>query len=263
MATPTTYPTLFLSHGSPMLALEDEATTHFLRGLSARLPRPKALVIISAHWETQEPMVTGAAKPETIHDFYGFPKELYQLQYPASGAPSLAQQVCTLIADAGLHAQIDPVRGLDHGAWNPLLLLYPAADIPVIQLSVQPKRDAAWHYRVGQALAPLREQDVLIIGSGNLTHNLREAFRGHRQTPTWVSVFAEWVADKVQHQDKESLLAWKEKAPYAQQNHPTPEHFLPFFVTLGASGESAMAERLNLEVSLGVLAMDAYLFTRQ
>ncbi|MDE2101338.1 MAG: dioxygenase [Patescibacteria group bacterium] len=254
-------PTLFISHGSPMLALEEKPTTRFLRSLSARLPKPKAIVAASAHWETPEPLITGANYPETIHDFGGFPKELYQLRYPAPGDPALAERVQALLMKAGFKADIDPVRGLDHGAWNPLLLMYPAADIPVIELSVQPKRDAAWHYRIGQALAPLREENILIIGTGNLTHNLREAFRGdHEQIPLWVSEFAEWVSDKAQHNDIQNLLAWQERAPYARQNHPTPEHFLPFFVALGAAGDAARAERLNAEVAMAVLAMDVYLF---
>ena len=149
-------PSLFISHGSPMLALEDAPTTRFLRGLAATLPRPRAIVVASAHWETDEPMATGAAYPETIHDFQGFPKELYALRYPVAGEPLLAKRVQSLLADAGFKAGVDSMRGLDHGAWNPLLLMYPEVNIPVVELSVQPMRDARWHYLVGQALAPLR-----------------------------------------------------------------------------------------------------------
>ena len=247
-----------------MLALEEEPTTRLLRSLSLRLPKPKAVVVASAHWETPEPMITGDAHPQTIHDFSGFPKGLYQLSYPSPGDPALAQRVQALLHKAGFNAGIDPVRGLDHGAWNPLLLMYPAADIPVIELSVQPQRDAEWHYRIGQALAPLKDEHILVIGTGNLTHNLREAFRGHHvQTPSWVSAFAEWVADKAIHHDITSLLNWQALAPHAQQNHPTPEHFLPFFIALGAAGENAKAERLNVEVAMGVLAMDVYKFGAQ
>jgi 4,5-DOPA dioxygenase extradiol len=139
--------------------------------------------------------------------------------------------------------------------------MYPSADIPVLEISVQPGRDASWHYRVGEALAPLKDENVLIIGSGNFTHNLSKAFRGHhQQAPAWVSAFAEWIADKVKDDDVQSLLDWQRAAPYAQQNHPTPEHFLPFFVALGAAKNSESAQRLNKELALGVLAMDAYLW---
>jgi len=254
-------PSLFISHGSPMLALEDAPTTVFLRRLSSQFPKPRAIVVASAHWETDEPMVMGATHPETIHDFQGFPKELYALRYPAPGDSALAGRVQSLISNAGFKASIDSRRGLDHGAWNPLLLMYPAADIPVIELSVQPQHDARWHYRVGEALAPLREENILIVGTGNLTHNLREAFHGHYvQTPAWVSDFAQWVEERVRQGNIESLLDWERLAPYAKQNHPTPEHFLPFFVALGAAGTPLQAKHLNEDTAMGVLAMDAYSF---
>jgi 4,5-DOPA dioxygenase extradiol len=254
-------PTLFLSHGSPMLVLEDEPSARFLRDLSKALPKPSSMVVVSAHWETAAPMITGLPHPETIHDFYGFPKELYELRYHVPGNPLLARQIQTLLTKAGFEAAIDSSRGLDHGVWDPLMLMYPAADIPVLELSIQPGRDARWHYRVGEALASLRDENVLIIGSGNLTHNLREAFRGHhRQPPAWVTAFAEWIADKVKADDVQSLLDWRRLAPHAQQNHPTPEHFLPFFVACGAAKDAPIVHRLNKETAMGVLAMDAYMW---
>lgn len=260
MSITPSLPTLFISHGSPMLALEDAPTTRFLRGLAASFPKPAAIVIASAHWETREPMVTGAKHPETIHDFQGFPKVLYELRYTAPGAPALARHVQALLTDGGFNAGVDTTRGLDHGAWSPLLLMYPQADIPVIELSVQPWNDARWHYRIGRALAPLRDDSVLIMGTGNLTHNLREAFIGHHvSAPEWVSAFAQWVAARVAENDMDSLLNW-ELAAYARKNHPTPEHFLPFFVALGAAGEVMNAKRLHEETTMGVLAMDAYAF---
>ncbi len=207
------------------------------------------------------PMVTGAEHPETIHDFQGFPKALYELRYAASGNPILAHRVQSLLTASGFSTSVDAVRGFDHGAWNPLLLMYPEANIPVIELSVQPHKDARWHYRIGQALAPLRKENILIIGTGNLTHNLREAFRGHHATtPAWVSKFAQWVAECVAKGDVEMLLDWHIHAPYAQENHPTPEHFLPFFVALGAAAVSPHAKRLHENTAMGVLAMDAYAF---
>jgi 4,5-DOPA dioxygenase extradiol len=254
-------PALFLSHGSPMLALEDEPTTRFLRRLPATLPKPSAIVVASAHWETDQPTVTSAPHPETIHDFYGFPKELYELRYAVPGEPRLAARLRSLLTGASIATDVDAKRGLDHGVWDPLLLMYPQADIPVVEISVQPGRDANSHYKVGQALAALRDEGVLIIGSGNLTHNLREAFgKRHSQTPSWVTAFAEWVSDRVANDDTASLLEWQRLAPFAQQNHPTAEHFLPFFVALGAGKDSPGSHRLNKETAMGVLAMDAYVW---
>ncbi len=251
---------LFISHGSPMLALEDEPTARFLRQLSSQFPKPKAIIVASAHWETDVPMITGSTQPETIHDFSGFPKQLYELRYPAPGDPALTARVAQLLSEAGYPAKIDPTRGFDHGVWNPLLLMYPQADIPVIELSVQPKRDARWHYQIGKALAPLSDEDILIIGTGNLTHNLREAFKGHHtETPAWVTAFAEWVAEQIKQNNIENLLNWQTLAPYAHENHPTPEHFLPFFTALGAGG-GAVAQHLHQDTVLGVLAMDSYAF---
>lgn len=259
---PFTMPTVFLSHGAPTLALEEEATSQFIRQLAANLPTPRTIVMVSAHWETAIPMITGSANPQTIHDFQGFPAALYALRYTAPGDPALATEIRNLLAAANIECSIDPNRGLDHGAWNPLILGYPEATIPVIQLSVQQGKDANWHYKVGQALAPLRQKNILIIGSGNLTHNLREAMRGnHEQTPSWVTAFATWVADCASRGDIQSLLDWQTLAPYARENHPTPEHFLPFFVALGAAGTPLYATRLHEDVTYGVLAMDAYAFT--
>jgi 4,5-DOPA dioxygenase extradiol len=243
-----------------MLALEDEPATHFLRNVSARWAQPKAIIVASAHFETDRPTLTGSARPETIHDFHGFPDALYALRYNAPGSPELATRLQTILGDVGIKAEIDPARGFDHGAWNPLLLMYPKADIPVVELSIQPHRDAKWHYTIGQALAPLRAENILIMGTGNLTHNLREAFRGqHKNVPQWVRGFAEWIAEQVKTHNVDALLDWQTRAPYARENHPTPEHFLPFFVALGA-GQKNKAEHLFSNVSLGVLAMDAYAF---
>jgi len=255
-------PTLFISHGAPTLALEkDNPTADFLRGIAANLAKPKAIVVASAHWETESPMVNGAGRPRTIHDFRGFPKELYQIYYDAPGNPKLAGMVKNLLGDAGLNAGIDPGRGFDHGVWSPLMLIYPKADIPIVEISIQPQQDARWHYKIGEALAPLRQENILIIGTGNLTHNLREAMSGnHAKAPAWVTDFSEWIATKVAEGDTESLIEWQKLAPHARENHPTPDHFLPFFVSLGAAAKPLKAKRLHNEVAMGVLAMDAYEF---
>lgn len=244
-----------------MMVLEDSPTTHFLRDLPQRFEKPKAILIVSAHWETLTPSITGALTPPTIHDYYGFPPALYKLQYNAKGDPALAQRIKELLLNKGIEGKIDVKRGLDHGAWNPLMCMYPHADIPVVQLSVQMNETAQWHYAIGGALLSLRDEGVLIITSGNLTHNLHAAFRGTEPgVPEWVTRFSEWVWQKTSAKEYSALLEWKEQAPHAQQNHPTPEHFLPFFVALGAAGQSR-PERLNQHVEMNVLAMDAYLFT--
>jgi len=257
-------PTLFISHGSPMLALEEEPTAKFLQNLSSKLPTPQAIIVASAHWETNEPQITGAAQPATIHDFKGFPKALYDLRYPSPGAPQLAARIESLLKAVGFNASIDYSRGLDHGVWNPLLLMYPDAAIPVVELSIQPHRDARWHYKLGQALSALRAENILIIGTGNLTHNLYQAMRGnHHTVPSWVTAFAEWVAKCMSDNDLESLFEWERLAPYAKENHPTAEHFLPLFVALGAANTPLNAQRLHSDITLGVLAMDAYKFGAQ
>jgi 4,5-DOPA dioxygenase extradiol len=254
-------PSLFVSHGSPMLALEEEPTAVFLRGLAKTLPRPSAIIVASAHYEADIMTITGSPTPPTIHDFHGFPDALYAARYPAPGDPALARRMEELLKGGREAARIDPARGLDHGAWSPLLLMYPQADIPVVEISVAPHRDARWHYHIGRLLAPLREEGILILGTGNLTHNLREAMRGHHASaPGWVSEFAQWVAENTENGNVEALLQWETLAPHAHRNHPTAEHFLPFFVALGAAGDSFHATRLHQETTLGVLAMDAYAF---
>ena len=169
-----TMPSLYISHGSPMTALQPGLVGERLAELATQLPRPRAIVIASAHWLAHQPSVGGAAQPETVHDFGGFPRELYAIHYPAPGAPEVAAQVYALLAEANLQPQLDASHGLDHGAWVPLRFLYPHADIPVVPISIQPRLGPDHQYAVGRALAPLREQGVLIIGSGSITHNLHD-----------------------------------------------------------------------------------------
>ncbi|MDH4215370.1 MAG: dioxygenase, partial [Gallionella sp.] len=169
-------PVIFLSHGAPTLSLDAGETGAAWRQLGAQLPRPSAILIISAHWETNIPTISRAIRPETLHDFSGFPAELYKLQYAAPGAPEMAQAVALALQLAKIPVQLDDTHGLDHGAWVPLSLMYPDADIPVAQLSLQPAQSPAWHIALGRSLRPLREQGVLIIGSGSITHNLRAVF---------------------------------------------------------------------------------------
>jgi 4,5-DOPA dioxygenase extradiol len=251
-------PTLFLSHGSPMHAIEPGAVRGVWEKLARELPRPKALLIASAHWETDIPELTGAARPETIHDFYGFPKPLYEIQYRARGLPELAVDVVRRLKENNFQAKTDPVRGLDHGAWSPLLHMYPAADIPVVQVSVQTALGPRHHIALGRVLAPLAGEGVLVIGSGHMTHNLRE----RRDGPplAYVGEFQAWVRDRIAARDLESLADYRPLAPQGARAHPTEEHFLPLFVALGAAGGRYRAERLYAGVDSGVLAMDSYRF---
>jgi 4,5-DOPA dioxygenase extradiol len=254
-------PALFISHGSPTLAIDPGETGPALRALGQSLPRPQAVLVASAHWETEHPAVSGASQPETIHDFGGFPEELFRIQYPARGASVLAKRACGLLAAAGFVCAIDPARGLDHGAWVPLRYLYPEADVPVLQVSIQPHQTPRHHYRMGEALAPLREEGVLVIGSGSITHNLREVrWRGGGPTPEWVDAFRTWMAETIERGDQDAFLAYRAKAPHAARNHPTDEHLLPLFVAAGAGRSLNGAQRLHDAVTLGVLGMDIYLF---
>lgn len=255
-------PALFLSHGAPTLALEPGPTRGFLADLGAALPRPRAILVVSAHWETVAPAVNTAAQPETIHDFYGFPKALYEMRYPAPGAPELAQRVRGLLLEAGIPATGVPDRGLDHGAWVPLLLMYPAADIPVMQLAVQTKLGPAHHLRLGEALRPLRDEGVLIIGSGSATHNLGE-FGSHRYDsppPDWVSAFNDWLTETIAAGRTAELLDYRRLAPQAARNHPTEEHLLPLFAAYGAGMPGVQPQHIHSGYTYGVIGMDAWRF---
>lgn len=254
-------PAIFVSHGSPTLPLERGPAVDFLRGLGDALGRPKAILVASAHWDTERPAVSGATKPETIHDFYGFPPELYRLRYPAPGAPEVARRAATLLESRGLPMDIDPGRGLDHGAWTSLYLMYPEADIPVAQISIQSDLGPAHHVRLGEALQPLRDEGVLIMASGGATHNLRELStqRGNPVPQQWTVEFNEWLARALTEGRTDDLVGYRDRAPHAVRNHPTDEHLIPLFVALGAGGAKP-ARRLHSSISSGVISMDAYRF---
>jgi 4,5-DOPA dioxygenase extradiol len=258
----TTLPSLYISHGSPMTALQPGLTGVRLAELAAVLPRPKAIVMASAHWLSRRPLVGSAASPQTIYDFGGFPAPLYQLRYPAPGSPALAERVVQRLDQAKLTPGTDAARGLDHGAWVPLRLLYPDADIPVVPVSIQPELGPAHHYALGQALAPLRDEGVLVIGSGSITHNLHDLGAGYsdeRQAP-YVKPFIDWIEQKLAAGDIDALLDYRRQAPFAERAHPTDEHLLPLFVALGAAGASARAQRIDAGIDMGLLAMDIYRF---
>ena len=261
----TRQPTLFLSHGSPMHAVEPGAAGKAWAALGKTLPRPRAVLIASAHWESAVPMLTGNPQPATIHDFGGFPAELYKLRYAAPGAPDLAAQTVALLKAADITAGVDGCRGLDHGAWVPLRWMYPDADVPVVQISVQPGRGTAHHLRLGRALAPLAADNVLIVGSGHTTHNLRDWMADpRRQAPLpYAAAFAEWLGDRLRAGDTEALLAYREQAPDAARAHPSEEHFLPLFVAWGAAGTDADVVPVVEGFEAGALSMDSYLFRQR
>jgi len=252
--------TVFISHGSPMHALQPGAAGEAWGALGRRVGRPRAIVIASAHWETNVPMLTGSTKPETIHDFYNFPEPLYRLRYPAPGAPDVAKRAQSLLKEAGITAGIDGCRGLDHGAWSPLLYMYPAAEIPVVQISVQPALGPRHHVELGRAVRQLQDEGVLIVGSGHLTHNLRDWARGEGQPAPYAREFQAWVFERLKDKDTEALIDYRSRSPHGARAHPTDEHFLPFFFALGAASEKATPERVYDAIDSGVLAMDAYVF---
>ena len=258
----TRQPALFISHGAPTLALEPGAARDFLARLGAGLTRPRAILVVSAHWETAVPAVSTATQPETIHDFHGFTQALYRMRYPAPGAPDVARQAMQLLAAAGMTVTAVPERGLDHGAWVPLALMFPAADIPVAQLAVQTRLGPAHHLRLGEALRPLRDAGVLIVGSGSSTHNLGEFGRHDYAAapPAWVSDFNEWLAAAVAAGRAADLLDYRRLAPHAVRNHPTEEHLLPLFAALGAATPGTPPQRIHAGYTHGVIGMDAYRF---
>ncbi|NMZ01778.1 dioxygenase [Pseudomonas proteolytica] len=252
-------PSLFISHGSPMLALQPGASGPALERLAGALPRPKAIVVMSAHWESHELLISSSPAPETWHDFGGFPRELFAVQYPAPGNPALARQIVELLAADGLQAHLDNQRPFDHGTWVPLSLMYPAADIPVVQVSLPSHMGPALQTRIGQALASLRTEGVLLIGSGSITHNLGELDwrAGPESIEPWAREFRDWVVDKLSTQDEAALHDYRQQAPYAVRSHPSDEHLLPLYFARGAGGQFSVAHQ---GFTLGALGMDIYRF---
>ena len=251
-------PTLFISHGSPTFALEPGLLGPQLQALGAKLPPLKAVLVISPHWQTRGLQVMTTSTPETMHDFGGFPAELYTLTYPAPGAPDLAREAARLLTAAGLKPELDEQRGLDHGAWVPLLYLLPQARTPVFQVSMPLSLTTADALQLGRALAPLREQGVLIIGSGSMTHNLGK-FRGPSTTVAdYVLAFEAWVRQAVLANNLDAMVNYRSLAPDAQRAHPTDEHFLPLLVALGAQRSGDKVQSLDGGVTYCMLSMDSF-----
>ncbi|TEA77518.1 DODA-type extradiol aromatic ring-opening family dioxygenase [Allopusillimonas ginsengisoli] len=261
MLTAPKAPVLFVSHGAPMFALEPGTLGAQLGKVGRSLANVKTVLVVSAHWFTPGGVkVTTSQHPETIHDFSGFPASLYRLQYPAKGQPSMAQDAARRLAQAGFPVEQDAHRGLDHGAWVPLYHLFPEADIPVFQVSMPATLTPAEGVALGKALSPLRDQGVLILASGSMTHNLREFRQQADGAEPYVREFAEWIRARVAGNLVEDLLAYRTHAPSAERAHPTPDHFLPLFVAMGARDDADTLQVLDDSVTYGVLSMESYMW---
>jgi 4,5-DOPA dioxygenase extradiol len=264
-------PSVFVSHGSPMIALEPGEAGAFMERLGpaidAAFGRPRAIVSVSAHTAARQPVVLAAATHSAVYDFGGFDPKLFTLRYDAPGDPALAAHILGLLQAHGIAAQSVPEGGLDHGAWTALRYIYPRADIPVVPLAFVPGDSPARQFALGVALAPLAGEGVLVLGSGSITHNLRRIFRGGGLHPDKTqpeipesAAFRRWIADRAAARDWEALFAYRSQAPHAVDMHPTDEHLLPWYVAAGAGGRSAAPVRLHDSATLGSLGMDAYAF---
>lgn len=259
----TPLPSLFVSHGAPTFAIEPGRAGAQLRALGQALGKPKAILVVSPHWMTRGVQIMAAPYPETVHDFGGFSRALYAIRYPVPGAPALAVHVQAVLRTGGISASLDEQRGLDHGAWVPLLYLYPDADVPVIQVSIPFDTDATKAVALGRALAPLAEEGVLIVGSGSLTHNLHEFRSGHEHEARYAHEFTQWVREAVAAGDIDRLTHALERAPSARRAHPTTEHFLPLLIAAGAAPDAVPVTVLDGGIRHGVLAMESYVIGRE
>ncbi|TXT36822.1 MAG: extradiol ring-cleavage dioxygenase III subunit B [Comamonadaceae bacterium] len=255
----TQAPVFFISHGSPTFAMEPDVLGPLLSSLGQQLAGAKAVLVVSPHWQTRGVQVMTTAQPETIHDFGGFPAALYQLQYPAQGQPDMALEAARLLTEAGFAPLQDERRGLDHGAWVPLMHLLPAANVPVFQVSMPHTLTTAQALRLGQALAPLRAQGVVIMASGSMTHNLYEFSPYATRVEPYAQEFAAWVRAAVLTNATDSLVAYRTLAPHAQRAHPSEEHFLPLLVALGARGDDT-GRVIDDSILHAVLSMESYVW---
>lgn len=251
-------PTLFVSHGAPDFILGDHPAISALRDIGRRHPTADAIVIISAHWTRYPVGITSGANPDTIHDFSGFGDALYQLHYPARGQPALAETLATQLTRTGLEAQTVADRGLDHGAWVPLMMAYPKADIPVIQISL-PSDNLRHCIQLGEALAPLRRQNILIIGSGGSVHNLR-AMNREQHTDHWADEFENWLKQTVEEGNTEALADPQQSTPLFTRAHPTVEHYAPLLVARAAAGTRPNGSRLHSSFTWGNIGMAMFEF---
>lgn len=260
MTTPTKTPVLFISHGAPTFAIEPGLLGPRLRTLGTLLPEFKAVLVVSPHWQTKDVMVMTSARPQTVHDFGGFPSSLYALQYPVAGEPALAQEAARLLNAAGFAAGSDPHRGLDHGAWVPLMHLLPEARVPVFQVSMPFNLSTRQAVAMGQAVAALRDQGVLMVASGSMTHNLHDYRQSSTQPAAYAQEFADWVQTAVLAKAIDPLLDYRAQAPHAQRAHPSEEHFLPLLIAMGATTAADQVSVLDGGISHGALSMQSYVW---
>lgn len=255
---PSPAPVFFISHGAPTFALEPGRLGPQLTTLGQQLSGVKAVLVVSPHWQTREVQVMTTAQPETVHDFGGFPRALYDLQYPAVGQPALANLTAELLQKAGWNVGVEAHRGLDHGAWVPLRHLLPRAQIPVFQVSMPHSLTTAQALALGQALAPLRAQGVLIMASGSMTHNLYEYRQGNVPAADYAVEFTHWIRQAVTANDAPSLVDYARLAPHAQRAHPTEEHYLPLLVAMGAHTADEAVHLIDGGITNGILSMESY-----
>jgi 4,5-DOPA dioxygenase extradiol len=253
-------PSYFFAHGAPSLVLEEHAYTDLLKSFAAHTAKPKAIVLFSAHWEQSTQTVSAVKEYSTIYDFGGFQDELYQMTYPAKGDRALSDQIQALFSKHGIQSELDEERGLDHGAWAVLKLLYPDADIPVIALSVNRYLTNEQQYQIGKALSDLREQDVLIIGSGGSVHNLRGLNWNSKDADTWAVEFDNWLQSKLETWDVDSLFNYRELAPYVREAVPTSEHFIPLLIAMGTGDDNREAKLLHRSYQYGNLSLSCWQF---
>lgn len=253
-------PSFFIAHGAPSLAIEQHAYTEFLQKLAKSIPAPKAIVLFSAHWESPVQKISSAIHLETIYDFSGFSEKLYDIKYPAKGDLTLSLHIQRLFQEEGIRCELDDERGLDHGAWAPLHIMYPDAQIPVVALSVNPRLTAEEHYRIGAALGTLREEDVLILGSGGTVHNLRRLDRNNPVPQVWAVEFDEWLAEQLETWNLDALVRYDERAPNAREAVPTPEHFVPLLLALGTADTTRRAKLLHHSFQMGTLSLSCWMF---
>jgi 4,5-DOPA dioxygenase extradiol len=249
-------PALFLGHGSPMNAVEDSEFRRGWADAAREIPRPEAILCISAHWETWGVFVTASERPQTIHDFYGFPRQLYEVRYPAPGDPVLARRTAELLGPAG--AALDGERGLDHGCWSVLRAMYPEADVPVVQLSLDSTRSPSLHYQLAQGLRPLRDQGVLVLGSGNVVHNLRAVDFGRADGSDWAVRFDAEARKRVMAGDHAALVAYTTLSPEARKAVPTPEHYLPLLYVLALQSGDETVASFNEGTVMGSISMTCF-----
>jgi 4,5-DOPA dioxygenase extradiol len=254
---------LFVPHGAPTFALDPGAAGVAMSKLASQLQTPRAIIVVSPHWDTAIPTVSTATQLETIYDFFGFPDELYRIKYPATGCPEGALEVVNALQKRFSQVATDPARGLDHGAWTPLRQMFPDADIPIIAVSIQSHAGTAHALAMGEALQELTHQGFLVIGSGNITHNLgdyRMAAMQGGQTPAYVQTFADWVEAQLTTQNLQNLVDYRQHSREGVRSHPAEDHLLPLFVALGAAGKDASAKAFYRGISSYVIAMDGYTF---